>query len=55
MQIAHADAGLVQIFGQVLGHALGQRGHQYALALIGGVAAFGHQVVDLGFDRANNA
>ena len=33
MHVAHADAVLVQVFGQVLGHALGQHGDQRAIAL----------------------
>ena len=32
MHVAHAHAVLVQIFGEVLGHALGQRRHQRAIA-----------------------
>ena len=31
MQIVHFDAFLRQIFAEVLGHALGERGHQHAL------------------------
>ena len=34
MHVAHADALLVQVFGQVLGHALGQHGDQRAVALL---------------------
>ena len=33
VHVAHAHASLVQIFGQVLGHALGQHGDQRAVAL----------------------
>jgi hypothetical protein len=32
MHVAHADALLVQVFGEVLGHALGQRGDEDAVA-----------------------
>ena len=32
MHVAHADALLVQVFGEVLGHALGQHGDQRAVA-----------------------
>ena len=32
VQIAHAHAVLVQILGQILGHALGQRRDQHALS-----------------------
>ena len=31
VQVAHLDAVLAQIVGQVLGHPLGQRRHQHAL------------------------
>jgi hypothetical protein len=55
MEIAHPDPGLVQIFGQILGHALGQRGDQHALALVGAGPAFGEQVVDLAVHRAHVA
>jgi hypothetical protein len=34
VHVAHADALFVQVFGQVLGHALGQRGDQRAVALL---------------------
>ena len=33
VHVAHADALLVQVFGEVLGHALGQHGDQRAVAL----------------------
>ena len=33
MQVAHLDAVLVEVVGEVLGHPLGQRRHQHALAL----------------------
>ena len=33
VQVVDLDAQLLQIVGQVLGHALGQRGHQHALAV----------------------
>ena len=55
VQVAHPQAGLVQVLGQVLGHALGQRRGQHPEALGGGVPALGHQVVDLGFDRTHDA
>ena len=35
MHVAHAHAVLVQIFGEVLGHALGQHGDERAVALGG--------------------
>ena len=33
VQVAHLDAVLAEVVGQVLGHALGERGHQHALVL----------------------
>src|SRR5581483_8766239 len=38
VHVAHPEPGLVQVFGQRLGHPLGQGGHQHAMALGGGVA-----------------
>ena len=32
VQVMHFDADFLQVVGQVLGHALGQRRHQHALA-----------------------
>ncbi len=55
MHVAHAEAVLVEVFGQRLGHLLGQRGDQHALAPWRRVAAFGHQIVDLVLDRADDA
>ena len=51
MQIAavHADLGI--IFGQILGHALGQRGHQHALIRLRALADLAQQVVHLALDR----
>ena len=54
VQVAAADAGLVHVFDEVLGHALGQHRDQHALALLGAVAALGDQVVDLLLDRADD-
>ena len=54
VDVAHADAGLVQVFGQILGHALGQRGDQHALALGRRVLALGDHVVDLALGRADD-
>ena len=53
MHIAHADALFVQIFGQILGHPLGQGGDQHAQAARGDAADFVQQVVDLHLDRAD--
>ena len=52
MQVAAADAGLVHVLDEVLGHALGQHRDQHALALLRAVLALGDQVVDLLLDRA---
>ena len=53
VHVAHANALLVQILGQVLGHALGQHGDQRAIAGLGRVADFAEHVVDLGLGRAH--
>ncbi len=51
MHVADLDARLVQIFGQVLRHALGQRGDERAIALGGGELRFVNKVVHLALDR----
>src|SRR5690606_32532319 len=53
MQVAYLQADLGHVFGQVFGHALGQRGDQNAVPLLDHGAAFGQQVVHLVFDRAD--
>ena len=53
VQIAAANADFREIFGQVLGHALRQRGDQHALVALGAHANFFEQVVDLALDRTN--
>ena len=55
VHVAHPQPGLVQVFGQRLGHLLGQGRDQHALPLGGGVAALGHQIVDLVLGRADDA
>src|SRR3546814_20734548 len=47
MDVAHLEPGLVQVLGEVLGHPLGQRGDQGAIALGGHLAAFADEIVDL--------
>src|SRR5690606_9064240 len=47
VHVAHADARLVHVFGQILGHALGERGHERAVALLRDLAHLIEQVVDL--------
>ncbi len=51
VQVAHAHAVLVQVVGEVLGHPLGQRRHQHALALVGAQPDLRQQVVDLRLRR----
>ena len=47
VQVAHPDAHLQQIVGEVLGHLLGQRGHQHPLVTLGAGSDLADQVVDL--------
>ena len=51
MHVADLEPGLVEIFGQVLGHALGQRGDQDAVAAAHRLPGLVDHVVDLAFDR----
>ncbi len=53
MHVAHAHALLVEIFGQVLGHALGEHGDQRAIALRRRLANFAKDIVDLGLGGAH--
>ena len=53
VHVAHAHAHAVEIFGQVLRHALGQRGDQRAEALFRLHAHFAQKVVDLPLDRTD--
>ncbi len=53
VHVAHAHAVLVQVLGEVLGHALGQRGHQRPVAGLGDRLDLAQQVVDLGAGRAD--
>ena len=53
MQIAHFDAQIVVIIGELLCHAFGQRGHQHALTDGAALGDFAHQIVDLGSNRAD--
>ena len=55
MHVADFDAVFVQVFGQVFRHFLGQGGYQHPFAFQDGFAAFFHQVVNLVFDRADQA
>ena len=47
VQVAHLDAVLGEVFGQIFRHALGQRGDQHAFAHVRAQSHFGHQVVHL--------
>ena len=51
VHVADLDPRLVHVFGQVLGHALGERRDQRAIALGGGRLALLDQVLDLLLDR----
>ncbi len=53
MEIAAAHADLREIFGQVLGHALRQRGYQDALVFLRTYANFFEQIVYLTFHGTN--
>ena len=53
VQVAHAHAEVVVVLGQVLGHALGERRDQHALALRGAHADLREQVVHLALHRAH--
>ena len=53
VHVAHADALLVQVFGQILGHALGQHGDERAIALARHLADLADQIVDLGAGGAH--
>ena len=47
VQVTHLHAVLVQVLGEILGHALGQRGDQHALVLLGAQLDLGEHVVHL--------
>jgi hypothetical protein len=53
VQVAHAQAELLVVLGEVLGHALGQRGHQHPLLALGPGPDLVEQVVDLIAGRAD--
>ena len=53
VHVAHAHAVLVQILGEVLGHALGQRRHQRAVAAARDLLDLAEHVVDLAARRAD--
>ena len=47
MQVAHSNAQFLIVVGQVLGHPLGQAGHEHALVNGDARADFLEQVIDL--------
>ena len=51
MQIPHPDSGFCQIICQVLGHLLGQGGHQNLILLLDLPADFSDQIVNLALHR----
>ena len=53
VQVTHLDAVLVQVFGEVFGHALGERGDQHALVRRDAAVDLGQHVVDLRAHRAD--
>ena len=53
VQVAHLDTVLVEELGEILGHALGEGGHQHPLALFDALARLAQQVVHLAGGRAN--
>ena len=53
VQVAYPHVMLVQVLGKVLGHALGQGGHQHPLFYGGAQADLREQVVHLGGGRAD--
>ena len=54
VQVAHPDAELEQVVGEVLGHLLGQRGDQHPLVALGPDPDLVHQVVDLALGRLDD-
>ena len=54
VEVAHAYAVLLQVGGQILGHAFGEGGHEDAFGSCGAYADLLHEVIDLplgGFDH----
>jgi hypothetical protein len=54
VQVAHLDAQLEQVVGEVLGHLLGERGDQHPLVALGALADLVDQVVDLALGRLDD-
>jgi hypothetical protein len=53
VQVAHAHADLGEVVGQLLGHPLGQRRHEHALARRRRLADHSEEIVDLPLHRPN--
>ena len=53
MHVVDLNAGIKQMVGQVLGHALGERGHQHALLAGHALANLVLKIVNLASDRTN--
>ena len=53
MNVPHPNAVVLEVFGQILGHLLGQRRHQHALLLLDADADLAEQIVHLPVDRAH--
>ena len=53
VQVAHLDAVLVQVVGQVFGHPLGERGDQHTLAALDADIDLREQIVHLRLRRAH--
>ncbi len=47
MHVFHTDAGIMQVFGQVFGHALCQRPHKHTLFHLGALEYLFHKIIDL--------
>ena len=53
MHVIDLNAGIKQMVGQVLGHALGQRGHQHALLACNALANLVLKIVNLPTNRTH--
>ncbi len=54
VQVAHPDAHLQQVVGEVFGHLLGQRRDQHPFVGLGALADFADQIVDLPLGRLDH-
>ena len=51
MQVSDSDTLLLQIFGQIFGHSLGERGDKDALVVCGCLPDLSYEVIDLALGR----